>query len=396
MQTGPPQCANGCGRAAFRSFATCCVRCTGAPDSHNHDCFEKHKQTVAAFESKKRKRDEDVAGPQLKPTCNGQCACRWSEPIELTDGLSYRWMAPAGDFAKTFAAAPAFACMPHTSPTLGPLPYPRWHGHGDGDQMVNIEFFGSRKADGTMGKGPAHGSIDYLSTRGYIGFSDPRLLVKVNDEVLIPEHLGEGFCGGMGGGVASTDFRKRPGAVVDFPTTAILLKLDDAGVAAADAVRRTAVQHPRAFAAFLDRYGAALSVELRSADVSNKATYADLTVRTPAGTAFELEARMGGVFMSERRLQANLQAKKVAQVRVPPPRAIPRSCLRCSVVWTSLRRRIRSPPLLIDCCLLARQLRELESLGADGYGTYCRIRLITQGADLESIGPDGFQLRAAP
>lgn len=315
MSDAPPTCANGCGQYAFRSFPTCCVRCDGL-GAHNHDCAEKSKQTLAAFESKKRKRD-DMATAMPAPNLDPASDRVWSDPIELIDGLSYRWK--------------------------------------DRGQVVEVEFVGSCKADGSMGKGPAKRSVDYLSTRGYIGFNDSNreqyLLLKINDEVLIPQHLGECFMGGMNGNVVSTSFKKQTDAVIDLTSTPILLKLDAAGAAAADAQRRTAQQHPCAFGAFLDQCGTTLAVELTSSDTSNKATYADLTVRTPGGTTFELQARMGGVFMSERRLKANLQANKVAQ------------------------------------------LRELESLDPNGVGTYCRVRLVAQGADLLQIGPDGFIIR---
>ena len=269
----------------------------------------------------------------------------WSDPIELMDGLAYRWMMSTGESAKN------------------------GHGHGDDDQLVEVELFGTRKADGSMGGlsgsmgGGSTGGLDYLTTRGYIGFKsaggEQYLLLKINDEVLIPEHLGEGYSAIMTGdgkasgfGVCTTRFRCKPGAVLDFPSTPILLKLDETAAAEAETQRLTALQHPRAFAAFLDQHGSDLAVELTTSDVSNKATYADLTITTPGGTAFALEARMGGVFMSERRLKANLQANKVTQ------------------------------------------LREIQDLGVNGRGTYCRIRLVTQGADLEQIGPEGFQIRA--
>ena len=284
--------------------------------------------------------------PSAAPTQAGEkrkhdaIACVWSDPIELMDGLSYRWMMPTGESAKN------------------------GHGHGDDDQLVEVEFFGTRNADGSMGGLSGHRSLDCLTTRGYIGFKsaggEQYLLLKINDEVLIPEHLGEGYSAiitgdgkASGFGVCTTRFRCKPGAVLDFPSTPILLKLDSETAAVeAETQRLTALQHPRAFAAFLDQHGSDLAVELTTSDVSNKATYADLTITTPGGTAFALEARMGGVFMSERRLKANLQANKVTQ------------------------------------------LREIQDLGVNGRGTYCRIRLVTQGADLEQIGPEGFQIRA--
>ena len=42
-------CEKNCGRPAFMSFSTCCVRCTGDPDSgHNYDCAAKAEQARAA------------------------------------------------------------------------------------------------------------------------------------------------------------------------------------------------------------------------------------------------------------------------------------------------------------------------------------------------------------
>ena len=65
---GPPLCDNGCGRCAFRNFASCCVHCANGC-GHNRDCLEKHQQTLASFESsKKRKRAEadEIAAPKLE------------------------------------------------------------------------------------------------------------------------------------------------------------------------------------------------------------------------------------------------------------------------------------------------------------------------------------------
>ena len=51
-------CGKGCGRPAFRNFATCCVRCDGTPGGHNHDCASKAAELTRAME--KRQEDEVV------------------------------------------------------------------------------------------------------------------------------------------------------------------------------------------------------------------------------------------------------------------------------------------------------------------------------------------------
>ena len=43
-------CGKGCGRPAFRNFATCCVRCDGTPGGHNHDCASKAAELTRAME----------------------------------------------------------------------------------------------------------------------------------------------------------------------------------------------------------------------------------------------------------------------------------------------------------------------------------------------------------
>mmetsp|Transcript_45362 Transcript_45362/g.82865 ORF Transcript_45362/g.82865 Transcript_45362/m.82865 type:complete len:728 (+) Transcript_45362:126-2309(+) len=42
----PMECKNGCGRPRFRSYATCCTRCTGSDGPHANDCMAKCTKSI--------------------------------------------------------------------------------------------------------------------------------------------------------------------------------------------------------------------------------------------------------------------------------------------------------------------------------------------------------------
>ena len=138
---------------------------------------------------------------------------------------------------------------------------------------------------------------DWRSTHGYFSFGPPGgtplLVRKIADGVTYRGGVSYGY-GGFGGHSTGhsykTHFSKRAG----FGTIERIFEdeLDDAGKAEAEAVRLTALQHPRAFSAFLDECGGpALDMTITWAMASNKATYVNLTASTPGGTAFDVEVR---------------------------------------------------------------------------------------------------------
>ena len=153
----------------------------------------------------------------------------WSEPIQLMDGLSYRWR------------------------------------HGERD-TIKVEIFGTPKADGSDGA-VQYGAFDWRSIRGYLSYghvtghpSDQKpLIVKVNDQLLKrpSEDLEEGWCSGSampssffptgstGNAVASVYFDKQPGAWLEPPSSPIFLHLDAEGVAFAESQRLSSEQIDR-------------------------------------------------------------------------------------------------------------------------------------------------------
>jgi len=254
----------------------------------------------------KRKRDADEADPV-------------SDPVQLMDGLSY-------------------TCTFHDSASSK-----QYHGGSD----VSIEFTCS--VPGMNGTS----CYDWRSTKGFLLIGrdsmPPLLTLKISDSI---NHLGgHSFSGGSSGHVYRTSFAKCPGASID-PSSTMLIKLDEQGLADAERVRRTALQHRPAFVALLDACGGGFNVELTSTHATNKATYITLKAETPRGSTFDLDVRIGGAHMSQSRVTRKLTADLVGS------------------------------------------LREFAALG-DGAGTYGRITLTATGSDLE-VGHIPRQGRKAP
>ena len=277
--------------------------------------------TTAAEDKRKRGDDTDTdeADPSADPV---------SDPVHLLDGLSYSCTFHNTDSSKQYYGSDIsikFKCICSnaalSNAALG----------------CNLESF-----------------YDWRSTKGYlvIGHVDkskpPLLTLKISES--IKHRGGYSFSGSMADHTYGTSFTTTPGASLDTSST-LLIKLDEEGLAAAEKVRLTALQHRPAFLALLDACGAAFDVTVHHTCASNKATYIELTAESPCGTLFELDVRVGGVFMSESRVVKKLKENVV------------------------------------------RSLREFAALG-DGLGTYGRVTLSAAGSELD-IGPDGFTIDKA-
>ena len=88
---------------------------------------------------------------------------------------------------------------------------------------------------------------------------------------------------------------------------------------------------------------------IKSTDISNKATYVDCLVTTQGGSAFKLAARLGGQYISEKRIVGRLKKDPVGT------------------------------------------LKEYAALGTNGVAT-CKITMTAKGDDLD-IGPTGCTVR---
>ena len=268
-------CHKGCGRPAFGEYDSCCVKCTGDPEEdHNKDCAAKAARTT--LQRQKRPAEEEAVGEAgawlraavLRPkltsdTCGGPCACLNSPEVELFDGLTFTWQQHVGPAAV------------------------KYHGSDITFKFINC--------------GGPHGFCNWESPSGHLSYGQtgaPPLLVRKLAAGLTWQG-GYSSSSGSGRSEYSTSFKKEAGVDFDLQTSQLLLELDEAGSAEAEAERLTALQEPLAFADFVDKCGASLDVLITSTDVSNKATYIELAVSTPGGSSFELKVRLGGTFVSE-------------------------------------------------------------------------------------------------
>ena len=315
-------CHKGCGRPAFGEYDSCCVKCTGDPEEdHNKDCAAKAERTT--LQRQKRPAEEEAVGEAgawlraavLRPKltsdgCNGPCACLNSPEVELLDGLTFTWQQHVGPAAV------------------------KYHGSDITFKFINC--------------GGPRGSCNWESPSGHLSYGQtgaPPLLVRKLAAGLTWRG-GHSSSATQGRSEYSTSFKKEAGVDFDLQTSQLLLELDEAGSAEAEAERLTALQEPLAFADFVDKCGASLHVLITSTDVSNKATYIDLAVSTPGGSAFELKVRLGGTFVSEKHVLSRLKKDPVGS------------------------------------------LEEFAGLGEGGVST-CTVRLTTKGDDLD-ISPAGF------
>lgn len=312
-------CHKGCGRPAFGEYDSCGVKCTGDPEEdHNKDCAAKAARTTqrekrAAEEEANRTIREALNAKLAKLSsdgCHGPCACLNSPEVELLDGLTFTWQQHVGPAAV------------------------KYHGSDITFKFINC--------------GGPRGSCNWESPSGHLSYGQtgaPPLLVRKLAAGLTWRG-GHSSSATQGRSEYSTSFKKEAGVDFDLQTSQVLLELDEAGSAEAEAERLTALQEPLAFADFVDKCGASLHVLITSTDVSNKATYIDLAVSTPGGSAFELKVRLGGTFVSEKHVLSRLKKDPVGS------------------------------------------LEEFAGLGEGGVST-CNVRLTTKGDDLD-ISPTGF------
>lgn len=334
-------CDKGCGRPAFKSFPSCCVKCTGDSEAgHNRDCAAKAEVTrkeaaeaadaagaaVAARLEKKRARDDDErtcpAGVCPPPPSAYPCGCIWSDAVTLVDGLTFSWQAHVSAESKKYHGSTLtcrFTAIMNAS--------------FDWERAPGYLYVGQRAAG------------DWSRASALVGA--PVLVLKVS--------AGFEWRGGWSqrSNNYSWGFKQTDPSAVPDPKMGPLVVLDAAGTLEAEKAFAFKDNIPRAYCAFLDACAKALDVSVTDTDVSNKATYVHLKVTTPGGSVFVVDARMGGTFMSERRILEN--ARRNA----------------------------------------SKFLKDLHALGqanSMSAGTYANVSLENTGTDL-SIDHEGFELR---
>ena len=180
----------------------------------------------------------------------------------------------------------------------------KWSNQNETTCLVELTTNGSNTKLGQYDRNWFTLTSGYLVLSNTQDESPPLFCRKFHDDINGSIKGGSSYSGGSSGGVLTIDFAKkvkgtRVVAMFESQMNSNQQKEYDLNV-------EKAKQHPLAFLAFLNQ-DEDHHFHIERVDMTNKASYCDLTLETSGGSIFRMKARLGGIHISEQDMVQMIQ-----------------------------------------------------------------------------------------